>query len=95
MRYAICSGAIACSAFYFVIEIVGIVFTTPSQGPGFLDAFLSPQSPRTKAISIVAAVFGVISDFYILCLPIPIVWNLRLTVKERLGIITVFMTGLL
>lgn len=39
--------------------------------------------------------FNIISDFAILILPIPSIWNLNVSLKKKLRILAVFATGLL
>ena len=34
-------------------------------------------------------------DFYLLYLPLPIVWKLQMERKRKLGVITIFLTGLM
>jgi hypothetical protein len=38
-------------------------------------------------------IFGVISDLYILILPMPTVFSLHLPMKRKVGIAAIFMTG--
>ena len=41
------------------------------------------------------AVFNVVTDFFIILLPIVKVWNLHLSVRRKVGVTVVFLTGLL
>ncbi|KAJ2994196.1 hypothetical protein NUW58_g1620 [Xylaria curta] len=67
----------------FVIAIYGSLF--------FLFVFLDVR--KTAATNITIAIANVLSDFYILVLPITAVLQLHLTRKKRLGLITLFSTG--
>lgn len=37
--------------------------------------------------------YGLISDVYILCIPLSLLWGLNLNSKRKLGVMTVFLTG--
>ena len=43
----------------------------------------------------IQGVFNVVSDFYLLLLPVPVVWNLQMPLRKKIGILTIFTTGLL
>lgn len=43
----------------------------------------------------VQGAINVVTDFYILALPTVMVWQLQLTFRRKLGVIAVFMTGLM
>ena len=43
----------------------------------------------------VQGAFNLVSDFYVLVTPIPAVWALQMPMKKKIGIIAIFMTGLL
>jgi hypothetical protein len=55
----------------------------------FLDT--ASQTAANKAM----AVFNVISDFYLLALPLPAVMGLNLPAKKKFGLVILFSTGLL
>ena len=40
-----------------------------------------------------AQAFMVATDIFILCLPIPIVWNLRLRKSKKIGVLGIFLLG--
>ena len=39
--------------------------------------------------------FNLVSDLYILIIPLPFIWDLKLTVSRRLRLMAVFSTGVL
>lgn len=43
----------------------------------------------------VQGAFNLVSDFYVLVIPMPAVWALQMPTKKKVGIIAIFMTGLL
>ncbi|KAL8728927.1 MAG: hypothetical protein Q9181_005175 [Wetmoreana brouardii] len=50
---------------------------------------------RSVTIGVVQSAVGIVSDFYLLIIPIPAVWTLQLPLRKKIGIIGIFMTGLL
>ena len=49
----------------------------------------------TANTGVATACFGIISDFYLLLLPIFGVWQLQMPTRRKIGVIVVFATGLL
>ena len=48
-----------------------------------------------RALNIIAAVINTVSDFTILIIPQHTIWNLRMTLKKRLGISALFLVGIM
>ena len=94
-RYAIHLGAAACSVVYGACAIEAFVLSTPSPGQTFFSVTISNRFKETKIGGLVAGAFGILSDFYILCLPISSVWQLHLSVRRKIGVTAIFMSGLL
>lgn len=44
-------------------------------------------------LAIAAGVLNFASDLYILVLPVPMIWNLQLPTRRRVGLTAVFATG--
>ena len=44
--------------------------------------------------TVVSGVFNVVTDFYVLILPIAVVWRLQLAPRRKIGVIGIFLTGL-
>lgn len=56
---------------------------------------MSRRCGRDLTLGYVMAAFNVLSDFYLLAIPIPVVWKLQLPLRRKVGVIAVFMTGFL
>lgn len=67
----------------FVVVVYGSLF--------FLFVFLDVT--KTTDTNKTIAIVNVLSDFYILVLPITAVFQLHLTRKKRLGLVALFSTG--
>ena len=68
---------------------------TPRPEQSFLAIFNSLDTPKAISLSVAQSVAGVAIDFFIFCLPIPVVWKLQLPLRKKIGVWAVFMTGLL
>ena len=81
--------------FYVATTITFAVLTIPRKGESLLGSILSPDTAKAIPLSIAMGGFNVASDFYILFLPIPGVWQLQLPLQKKIGFSAIFMTGLL
>ncbi|KAL8726422.1 MAG: hypothetical protein Q9181_006051, partial [Wetmoreana brouardii] len=50
---------------------------------------------QAKPLGFVQGVFGIVSDLFIWFLPLPVVWNLQMPTRKKIGVTTIFATGLL
>ena len=46
-------------------------------------------------LAVILGAISIFSDVFILCIPIPVVWNLHLPTKKKVGVSAIFTTGLL
>ncbi|MCJ1455824.1 hypothetical protein MMC28_006181 [Mycoblastus sanguinarius] len=81
--------------FYTGTFIAYAVLSIPRQGQSALQSILSVDTARDIPLGITQGAVNVASDFYIFCLPIPVVWKLQLPPQRKLGMLATFMTGLL
>lgn len=98
LRWTIWIGALITAVFYTTVTIVLFILTTPRHGVTLAEQYLSLEVARTPfLIKIVVALgyFNILSDLYILVLPISGVMGLNLQPKRKVGVILIFMTGLL
>ena len=84
------TGATFTAVFYGAMAIISIVFFTP----GRLRHDVS-EAKNTIAISVPQSVVGLVIDLAILVLPIVAVLQLQLPTRRKMGVILVFLTGLL
>ena len=50
---------------------------------------------RSEVIALVTSCVNVVSDFYILLIPILAVWRLKISKQRKAGVLAVFSTGIL
>lgn len=82
---------------YVGTTIAGIILYVPRQGGE--KGWTAPRSDAvTEALLAVPAaqsVIGIVTDFYILCIPIHRVVGLHLPLGRKIGAICVFLSGFL
>lgn len=81
--------------FYGVTTIVFGVLCGPRGGEGWLQSAQTARCRSSVNMDYAQGIFGVISDFYILILPMPNVFKLHLPFRKKIGIAAIFMTGFL
>ena len=98
-RWLIVVGTVVCIIFYSVSIIFNAAICIPSPyGPNNTPVWvaLSIQCGQSQELMALAqAVFGTLSDIYLLVIPNQIVWRLHMSTKCKLGISAVFTTGLM
>lgn len=96
LRYFIYLGMVFNVLFYSAATIVFFVFSMPKPGQSTLQILYSPNALKNNFMWVlITGVFNVGSDFYILCLPISGIWKLQLARNQKIGILGIFLTGLL
>ena len=97
LRYLAYAGATVSGLFYFTTTIVYVVFCAPRHGSTVMAYLTTLQSPRcsqwTNVVVIILGVANLASDLYLLILPLPAVWHLHASLRRKLAISTMFMTG--
>lgn len=95
MRFFNYTGAVITVLFYTATTIVQFVYFTPTRGQTWVSKFAAEDSLKSIQVGVPIAAIGLVLDVYILVLPIFGVMQLQLSNKRRLGIIVIFLTGLM
>ncbi|KAM7216070.1 hypothetical protein V8F06_008543, partial [Rhypophila decipiens] len=61
--------------------------------PGNVELFLRCFNTSSKA-GLASGIMGIVSDVIILILPLPVIYQLRLPPRKRVGLAAVFMAGI-
>lgn len=88
-------GIVCCSIFYTFGMIFPLATCGPRRGETRLVAFLSERCEMEKTYGYVTTAFNVISDFYLVIIPIPVVVGLNMSAEKKLRVCSVFMLGFL
>ena len=92
MSYA---GIIITGLFYFASMFAFLILCSPRNGHSqinYLTALASPQC-SSQTLSVTVGAVNVISDLYLVILPLPAVWSLQLPLRRKLGVSAMFLTG--
>ena len=81
--------------FYTATFIAYAVLSIPKPGQSQLESILSLDTAKDIPLGITQGAVNVATDFWIFCLPIPVLWSLQLPPRKKIGVMAIFMTGLL
>jgi hypothetical protein len=95
LRYCIYISMVFLTLFYAGMLIAYAVLSIPKPGQSQLASLLSVNTAKDIPLGITQGAVNIASDFYILCLPMPVVWKLQLPQRKKIGVLSIFMTGLL
>ena len=84
--------------FYFSIMIAQLVLCAPPDNATQLEYLSAIDSAkctsRSKTFDLLLGGVNIANDIYLLILPIPAVWSLKLPARKRFGVLAIFMTGI-
>ena len=95
LRICAYTGAAITTTFYISISVTSFVFVTPRHEETWDEHLLSQEETRAIILPVLTSSFGVVIDLTILILPIIAVMQLQLSTRRKIGLVCVFMTGLL
>lgn len=93
VRIAVWIGVIISTVFYVVVSLAAFILVSPWPGESFLDDILSRHYLEFSGFSIPTGVVGMLVDWYLFFLPIPVVLRLQMSTGKKIGVLAVFMTG--
>ena len=94
VRYLVYLGIGATAATYTATTIVYGYACLPRRGQDWIEAGLSSRCHQEfSMICFVRGPFNLLSDLYLLLVPLPAIWQLHLPLRKRLGIAGIFLTG--
>ena len=98
LKYLVYFGIIFTGLFYFSSMAALLGLCAPPYDATqleYLSTITSPQCDgRSKAVNVVLGIVNIVSDFYILVLPLPAVWSLQLPTAKKVGVSAIFLTGI-
>ncbi|KAI4594922.1 hypothetical protein KJ359_007445 [Pestalotiopsis sp. 9143b] len=97
IRIPIWLGIIVITAFYTACNVLTFVFCIPRSDDVGWGSIKYNERCGTQYLKVTTAqgVFSAATDFYVLFIPINTVMGLKLSLKKRAGVASVFMGGLL
>jgi hypothetical protein len=95
LRISVYIGATSTCAFYGAASIAQILFATPRPGQTWLEHSLSEETWKSEVLSVPQAAVGLGIDIVLLVIPIAAVVGLQLPTKRKIGVMVIFMFGIL
>ena len=93
LKLGIIGGVVVFIGFYFICTMISVVEDAPPPGRTWFENATKTQNGASQRLSVPLGACAVVSDVYILLLPISGVLQLQLSSKKRFALIMVFMTG--
>ncbi|QSZ32974.1 hypothetical protein DSL72_002558 [Monilinia vaccinii-corymbosi] len=90
------TGMIVTGMFYVATMITFAVLCSPKNGHtqlAYLTALASDNCSSSRPVITATGIVNIISDLFLVALPLPAVWNLHLTRRKKLGVSAMFLTG--
>ena len=79
---------------FLATQIAATVLCTPRRGQDWSSPSVVARCMKDVPFAVVRGSINVLIDFYILYLPIPILWKLQLRSRKKIGVIVIFTTSL-
>ncbi|KAL8892974.1 MAG: hypothetical protein Q9192_005539 [Flavoplaca navasiana] len=98
LRLLVYYGILVTGLVYLGIMIAMAAYCAPKNGYtkfDYLSAIAADECARNDYLNTWPGLFNILSDFYLLILPLPAVWGLQLPTRKKLGICAMFLTGFL
>ena len=98
-RWLVYGGITTCGLFYSSNPIINCALCVPnhsqSNDTGNWLLIDKKCSKTTLYLSISQAVFGTLSDCYLLVIPIQLIFQLKLPTKRKIGVSAIFLVGIM
>ncbi|CAD6591540.1 MAG: hypothetical protein ASARMPREDX12_005214 [Alectoria sarmentosa] len=95
LRYSAYAGVVVNVLFYTSMLALYLAFTIPHPGQTLQQSVQSSRQAHELAVALPRACVNFVLDVYILILPIAGISRLQLPIKKKLGVIAIFLTGLI
>lgn len=95
LRISVYIGATVTCVFYGAASIAQIVFSTPRPGQTWLEHDFSGEGDKGQVLAVPLAGVGLGIDIALLVMPIAAVMGLQLPTKRKIGVMFIFMFGIL
>ncbi|KAG6356840.1 hypothetical protein INS49_014714 [Diaporthe citri] len=97
MRIACITGMTCIIAFQFSLSVAFSAMCAPSTGSShidFLTAFMSDTCMHTRALVVLQGVGSVVTDMFLVIIPLPAVLGLQMPLKRKIAVASMFLVGL-
>lgn len=95
LRFCSWVGLIFSSITYTIFTVLVFVWATPKPGESWLAHQTSADMHKELKLSVPQSIVGLVIDLYILIIPIIGVYDLTMTTKRKIGVMLIFLSGLM
>lgn len=92
-RYMIYLGLVWATLISVVTIIVAGALCAPRHGESFGDMTVTERCTHESTWAVVQGASNVVLDFFIIYLPIPMLWKLNMGLQRKIGVMAIFLTG--
>lgn len=92
-RHLVWAGLLLSGLYYFSTTVASVVLCAPRGKETYIMSYATPRCQKSINLLIVTGVFNIMSDLYLLLLPIRETMRLHNSLRKRIGVLAVFMTG--
>ncbi|KAL8935111.1 MAG: hypothetical protein Q9211_004878, partial [Gyalolechia sp. 1 TL-2023] len=86
-------GIVVTGLFYFSITVAKLAMCAPRGSQTYIMAFSTARCSRAKVLGVITGAFNIVSDLYLLVIPIPAILGLQVSTARKRGLLAIFMTG--
>ncbi|KAL8962327.1 MAG: hypothetical protein Q9193_001248 [Seirophora villosa] len=94
-KYLVYFGMTIITPFYLGAMLVAIINCSPRTGETRFQGLDSNRCGRQRYMGFVQTVFNLISDFYLLIIPVNVVRKLQMPTRKKIEVLSLFMFGIL
>jgi hypothetical protein len=84
-----------CALLYFINVPLEAALCAPWHGESWADITVLQNCSRLLPFAIIQGSLNVVVDFWLLWIPVPIIWNLNMKADKKLFVAGIFMTAIL
>ncbi|KAL8767081.1 MAG: hypothetical protein Q9209_006308 [Squamulea sp. 1 TL-2023] len=94
LKLLVWGGIVFTGLFYIPAIFIAFILCGPSKGETWLDRSMTSKCRHgAQDYGVAHGTINVLSDFYLLIIPIPAVLSLKMPMNKKIGVIAIFMTG--
>lgn len=88
-------GIVSCTAYYIFELVFTLVLCSPWPGENHTAPYVSGRCTLARVYGNGITLLNVISDIYLVVIPIPVVRHLQMSREKKIRVCSVFMLGIL
>ena len=95
MKRLVYAGIVVCGLYYAIQTLAFGIMCVHRPAESWIDPAFKARCHQAIILKWTQGIFGLFSDIYIFMLPLPLIWALQVSLRQKLGVLAVFATGFL